>query len=107
MSRRATSQHSVPYLPNGPEELILPGGTVGEEAVDLLHDFVHPGHHHDADATMVDGDEEDELPEDEVDARERAKLLDKPWWKRPSPWWSVVRLFSEYVLFLMKVGIGS
>jgi hypothetical protein len=88
LGRRATSQRSAPYLPNGPADLIFPSGVVGEEAADLLHDFVHPSHHHSPDATLFEGEEEDnEEPEDEVDARERARMAERPWWRRPSPVW--------------------
>jgi hypothetical protein len=86
LSRRATSQRSVPYLPNGPADLALPAGVVGEEAADLLHDFIHPGHHaHEAEETLVDGDSEPE--EDDFDTRERAGMMARPWWRRPAPWW--------------------
>jgi hypothetical protein len=91
LSRRATSQHSVPYLPNGPADLILPSGAVGEESADLLHDFIHPSHHQ-GEETLVEGDEPEE-PEDEVDARERARMAAKPWWRRPSPWWLVAAAY--------------
>jgi hypothetical protein len=46
-------------------------------------------------------EEEDEVSKDEIDVRERAKLLAHPWWKRPSPWWSVGRLVPKLALLLI------
>ncbi len=43
-SSRNSSRHSVPYLPHGPDALLYPEGAVSEEAVELLHEFVHPNH---------------------------------------------------------------
>ena len=39
-------ESSVPYLSQGPDALLLPEGSLSEEAVELLHEFVHP-HRHD------------------------------------------------------------
>lgn len=84
----------MPYLPGGPEDLIIPEGPVGEEATELLQGFVHPHHH--ADYTLVE-DEEDEEPPNEADALAAQALEERRgmvWWKRPSPYWQVVtRLF--------------
>jgi hypothetical protein len=88
LSRRATSQHSMPYLPNGPAEFVVPSATVGEETADLLHDFVHPSHHQ-SEHTLVDDDTPADEQEDDVDMRERARMSAKPWWRRPTPWWWV------------------
>lgn len=59
----------------------MPEGNVGEEAAELLQEFVRPGHHHEAEETLIEADAE----YDEEQAA-RAKL---PWWKRPSPVWCV------------------
>ncbi|KAG6865399.1 hypothetical protein C0991_002893 [Blastosporella zonata] len=72
MVRRSPSPG--PYVPN-PESLILPDGPVGEQAAELLEEFVHPQHH---------GEEVD------VDADYHLRCvhnINLPWWKRPSPWW--------------------
>ena len=64
------------------QSLILPDGTVGEEATQLLQDFVHP--RNDVEETLLEEDEVDHtIGNDERDNRYL------PWWKRPSPWWSV------------------
>ena len=93
VSRPRTSRNpsvvSVPYLPIGPTALIDPDGQIGDEAAELLHEFVHP--HHQADYTLVEDDEGEEGDEDDG-AFEQAILNWRsalPWWKRPSPWWSV------------------
>jgi hypothetical protein len=44
---------------------------------------VHPGHHR-GDHTLV---EEEEEPVEDADAAERARMAQRPWWKRPSPLW--------------------
>ncbi|KDR73681.1 hypothetical protein GALMADRAFT_251462 [Galerina marginata CBS 339.88] len=75
---RNTTSSSVPYVPQA-ESLILPDGPVGQEATELLTEFVHP-HHHTAEETLV-GSSEGES-DDDVD--KKPKL---PWWRRPSPWW--------------------
>jgi hypothetical protein len=46
-------------------------------------------------AVSEENEEEHEVSEVEIDARERAKLLARPWWKRPSPWWSVLSLYVD------------
>ncbi|CDO72941.1 hypothetical protein BN946_scf185002.g126 [Trametes cinnabarina] len=93
---RNTTASSIPLLLQGPEDLIVPGGSIGEETAELLHEFVHP--HHDSEQTLAeDGDAaESDLDEQEeqeyvIDHAWREKL---PWWKRPSPWW-----FLGYVPF--------
>ncbi|KLO13488.1 MFS general substrate transporter [Schizopora paradoxa] len=89
-SSRNTSTSSVLYLPQGPDALLYPEGAVSEEAVELLHDFVHPSHQRpDGEQTLVGEDEEDgdgsEADSDEEE--ERGALASRPWYKRPSPWW--------------------
>lgn len=64
------------------QSLILPDGTVGEEATQLLQDFVHP--RDDVEETLLEEDEVDHTISD--DERDNRYL---PWWKRPSPLWSV------------------
>ncbi|KAI0647308.1 major facilitator superfamily domain-containing protein [Trametes meyenii] len=95
---RHTTTASIPLLPQGPEDLMVPGGEIGEETAELLHEFVHP--HHDTEETLVGeegpigGAAEGVDPEEDnlkVDPLWRKKL---PWWKRPSPWW-----FLGYVPF--------
>lgn len=67
----------VPLLPQGPEALIIPEGFIGEEAVELLHEFVHP--HHTTVETL--GDVERRIQQAEVE------YTTLPWWRTPSPWW--------------------
>ncbi|KAI0636728.1 major facilitator superfamily domain-containing protein [Trametes polyzona] len=91
---RHTTQSSIALISQGPDDLIVPGGTVDEETVELLQEFVHP-HQHESEETLAeglveggDGEEEEEEP---VDRLWRKK---QPWWKRPSAWW-----FLAYVPF--------
>ncbi|OSD08608.1 MFS general substrate transporter [Trametes coccinea BRFM310] len=91
---RNTTASSIQLLPQGPDDLMVPGGSIGEETAELLHEFVHP--HHDSEETLAeDGEPADGLDEEEeeyvIDHAWREKL---PWWKRPSPWW-----FLGYVPF--------
>ncbi|KAF4615419.1 hypothetical protein D9613_002574 [Agrocybe pediades] len=81
LSSRTTTSTSVPYVPQ-PESLIIPDGPVGEEAAELLTEFVHPHQRSSAD-TLVDSDE------DENSKDEQNKKSQLPWWKRPSPWWLI------------------
>ncbi|KAL4246070.1 hypothetical protein ABKN59_003276 [Abortiporus biennis] len=79
---RNSSRSSIPYLPQGPEDLALPEGAVREETAELLHEFVHP-HHHEAEETLVG------TPDIEQHRLfEQRKEI--PWWRRPSPWWFLV-----------------
>lgn len=78
---RDIASSSVPYVPQA-ESLILPDGAVGEEAAELLAEFVHPNHHQD-EGTI--GLEDDDGNSDDKLANKKARKL--PWWKRPSPWW--------------------
>lgn len=57
----------------------MPDGPVGEEQAELLQDFVNP-HRHDAETTLIE--EEEESPHDRF-----RSWAQRPWWKRPSPWW--------------------
>lgn len=95
---RHTSTNSVPYLPQGPEALLFPEGSVSEEAVELLHEFVHPSHNRGRDKRRADTEdtvvaEEDETPsefDDEEDGEDEDgwdALKKRPWYKRPSPAW--------------------
>ncbi|KAI8989675.1 major facilitator superfamily domain-containing protein [Trametes punicea] len=93
---RHTTASSIPLLPQGPDDLMIPGAPIGEEAAELLHEFVHP-HHHESEQTLA----EDGNPPDEVDQQEEHDFaidhewrLKLPWWKRPSSWW-----FLAYVPF--------
>ena len=79
---RHIASSSVPYVPQA-ESLILPDGAVGEEAAELLTEFVHPSHHQDEGTTI--GLEDDDGNSDGKLADKKAGKL--PWWKRPSPWW--------------------
>lgn len=73
MASRSRSRTPVPDI----EALVLPDGTVSDETADLLHEFVHPSHHHENlfDEPTVAGDNDLEL------------RLSLPWWKRPSSLW--------------------
>ena len=85
-------------MPENPEALVSIDGTVGEETVELLREFVHPHHHRDVEETLIEegeglsdsrdiedgppgagGDDSDKLEDDEWEG--------KPWYRRPSPWW--------------------
>ncbi|KAG1756634.1 major facilitator superfamily domain-containing protein [Suillus paluster] len=92
MSRRPSRNTSVvssrsAYIPQ-PEELVLPGGSVGEQATEIPHGMAHPPPQ--SERILVDQggsfqlDREDEAHDEEVTAW---KVL--PWWKRPSPYWLV------------------
>jgi hypothetical protein len=59
--------------------LILPDGAVGEEAAELLTEFVHPNYHQDEGAIIG-------LEDDDGNSNDK-KAGKLPWWKRPSPWW--------------------
>ena len=68
---------SVPQL----ESVVVPDG--GE----LLQDFLHLNRPHNTEQTLIDQEgEESGLGEEDVLFVARAK---RPWWRRPSPWWSV------------------
>ncbi|EJD02383.1 MFS general substrate transporter [Fomitiporia mediterranea MF3/22] len=102
---RHASTHTVPYLPQDPEALLLPEGSVTEETVELLHEFVHPhSHRHDkrradTDATIVaetipvDSEQEEfgetpsENDEDDIEGEDWDALKKRPWYRRPSPLW--------------------
>jgi hypothetical protein len=80
-TKTATSSATL-YVPQ-PESLILPDGPVGEEATELLNEFVHPNRHGTGD-TLVGSDDNEGASDDEGKDDKKFKL---PWWKRPSPWW--------------------
>ncbi|KAI0831072.1 major facilitator superfamily domain-containing protein [Trametes gibbosa] len=96
---RPPNPSSIPLLSQGPDDLMVPGGSVGEETAELLYEFIHP-HHHESEQTLAadeepadvaEGDEGEEEEEEEVDPLWRKRLS---WWKRPSAWW-----FLAYVPF--------
>lgn len=62
-----------PAVPN-PETLILPDGPVGEQAAELLEEFIHASQHEEID---VDADYH----------LRRAYHKHLPWYRTPSPWW--------------------
>jgi hypothetical protein len=70
---------SIPYLPQA-GSLIIPDGLVGEEATELLQEFLHPRPPH--------GTEQEPTSDDTND--ERASRGNLPWWKRSSPTWLVI-----------------
>jgi len=78
--RLSDTSTSVPYVPQ-PESLVIPDGPVGEEATELLNEFVHPHHHGSADTLAGSKTSDDDTEDDGIAS---SKL---PWWKRPSPWW--------------------
>lgn len=80
---RASSRASLAYLPGGGESLLLPDGPIGEEAAELLQEFVHP-HRQDRTDALVDADE-GEADDSDTASLEQIKSL--PWYKRPNPWW--------------------
>ncbi|KDQ61041.1 hypothetical protein JAAARDRAFT_32037 [Jaapia argillacea MUCL 33604] len=87
---RHASAQSIPYLPDGPADLLLPEGQVGEEAAELLHEFIHP-HHHPVEETLPEdgpppGDDGPLGSSDQAELEVRKNL---PWWKRPSPYWFI------------------
>ncbi|KAL0946702.1 hypothetical protein HGRIS_012889 [Hohenbuehelia grisea] len=79
---RNTTASSIPIVQQA-ESLILSDGPVGEEAAELLTDFVR----HHADETLVADDEESMLEADADDGDDTDEWAGKPWWKRPSPYW--------------------
>ncbi|KAG6902244.1 hypothetical protein C0995_002616 [Termitomyces sp. Mi166 len=70
-TRRSTS--SGPTVPN-PETLILPNGPVGEQATELLEEFVHSSQH------------EEEIDVDADYHLRRAHHKNLAWYRTPSPW---------------------
>ena len=78
---RASSRASLAYVPAGGESLLLPEGAIGEEATELLQEFVNPHHHHDR--VDVDDDEVD----DGSDTASLEHIKSLPWYRRPNPWW--------------------
>ncbi|KAF8969597.1 major facilitator superfamily domain-containing protein [Flammula alnicola] len=81
---RNTTSSQVLYVPQA-ESLILPDGPVGEEAAELLNEFVHP-HRHGTEETLVGLEEASKGTSDDNDLDKKRKA---PWWKRPSPWWLI------------------
>ena len=90
------SSPTISYLAQA-DDLVTFSGLADEEARGLLHDTLHPPQNATEDAGAFDDasepnpqdeDEDDEEYEREMTARGRS-----PWWKRPSPLWSV-RLLS-------------
>ncbi|THG94666.1 hypothetical protein EW026_g6843 [Hermanssonia centrifuga] len=79
---RNSSRASLAYLPQGPEDLLLTEGAIGEEAAELLQEFVHP-HQHEAEHIDVEEDESD-VASDVASTELRKEVL---WYKRPSPLW--------------------
>ena len=92
-SSRNSSVHSVPYLPQGGEELLLSDGGLSEETVELLQDFVNPHQHdkrRDAEETLVGESSLSggaDLPSDDEELEDWEALKSRPWYKRPAPWW--------------------
>lgn len=81
---RNSSRASVAYLPQGGESLIIPDGPIGEEATELLQEFVNP--HHDRSHISEQEDGAGDNASDTASIEQRKKL---PWYKRPSPLWCV------------------
>ena len=80
---------SLPLLP-APEELLVPGASasLNEEEVELIGELVHPHHHHHAaEETLVGGDGEGGADGAYPVERDMEWTQDRPWWRRPSPWW--------------------
>ncbi|THG99442.1 hypothetical protein EW145_g7263 [Phellinidium pouzarii] len=73
-----------PYLSQGQDALLLPQDSITEEAVELLHEFVHPHHRNDIQVAEDLLLEEGSSPDDDEDWEAMQK---RPWYKRPSPWW--------------------
>ncbi|OBZ69346.1 putative membrane protein C14C4.07 [Grifola frondosa] len=87
---RASRNHStssVPYLPQGPEDLIIPDAPIGEGAAELLQEFVHPHHHESEDTLIVDHGDDGPGDEEEGQTSDAEWRQSLPWWKRPAPWW--------------------
>lgn len=81
-TKNVTSRSLTPYVPQ-PESLILPDGPVGEEATELLNEFVHPNRPGTED-TLVVSDDNEGASDDEGKVDKGFRL---PWWRRPSPLW--------------------
>ncbi|EPQ58298.1 MFS general substrate transporter [Gloeophyllum trabeum ATCC 11539] len=95
---RNASRVSATYLPDGPADLILPDGPVGEHTAELLHEFIHPHRHEGEDTLVEDDDAGDDDEEREIDAEwEARKAL--PWWRTPSPYWFLAMIpFSSLTM---------
>lgn len=87
------------YLQQGPDKAILPESSLTEEAVELLHEFVHPheqGRRMTSEATLAPpddsdapGDEETGSDDDDDGLEDWNDLKSRPWYRRPSPLWYV------------------
>ena len=80
---RHRSQDSRVFVPDS-NTLLLPEGDTGQSTSDLL-DVIEPQHEHGQDHTLVEAEDED-ASDDELEQLTEPPL---PWYKRPSPWWSV------------------
>ncbi|KAI0748590.1 MFS general substrate transporter [Daedaleopsis nitida] len=97
---RNSTNNSILSIGYAPEDIINPAAAqINEEDAELLQDLVnphfHPQHHHAVEDTLVDGDGDGDEGTGELEGQEpfdddwREKL---PWWRRPSPLWSVPRV---------------
>ncbi|KAH9945899.1 MFS general substrate transporter [Epithele typhae] len=95
---------SIGQLP-GPADLLNPSSSlVSEEQVELLHEFVHP--HHGAEETLVNDaafGEEQGFAKDDGD--ENAWMMQRPWWRRPSPYWFLA--FIPFTAIAMGITVAA
>jgi hypothetical protein len=102
--KRSAQHANVPYLPQGPESIVYAEGSVTEDTVELLHEFVHPhpkGRRAETEDTLIEEDRagttfddngrgnEDGGNESDDDLEDWDALKERPWYRRPSPLWYV------------------
>ncbi|KAH7099879.1 MFS general substrate transporter [Auriculariales sp. MPI-PUGE-AT-0066] len=77
---RHHSQDSRVVAISDAQALLAPEGDLGQNTTDML-EAISP-HPHQRDYTLI---EEEDVEDDELEAQNHQPQ--KPWWKRPSPWW--------------------
>ncbi|EKM55220.1 uncharacterized protein PHACADRAFT_143280 [Phanerochaete carnosa HHB-10118-sp] len=80
---RASPKALLAYLSGRGESSSLPDDPIGEEAVELSYEFVHPRHQDPADIPADAGERE----ADDSDTASLEEMKGLPWYKRPNPWW--------------------
>ena len=80
--------------------ILIPEDLGDQETVHIIHNLIHPDHHIDTGETVANNPAE-------LDTQIDARLLELPWWKRPSPGWYVLLNLIYYPLLLSISSILS